>query len=345
MSTAPGQDGSPGREGLTTKEEATFPMATAQLNAPVSGAIHVRTRLSGNFTILANRLAQRQGSAVTVGVALYINSMPDGTPVTIEALQKHFTEGETVISRALRELEADGWLERRLFRGSDGRLRTRTLIYALPELADPDGASETAQPEPSRLETATSLPSPRTEQPEPGPAATAAPQADPGERPEPSPAPVPSAEPAPQPEPGAETPALPDPGPSAPASPHACAILTELGAVDPRLTLSRREVDRLAPGVDAWLASGVRPARITGTLTADLPVGFRSRPAAVLAWRLAELRPAPSPEPAPPAAPVAPLRNCPGCDRAHRSHTPGLCPFCAHERRHGPQPSATDNAF
>ncbi|MDT0379500.1 hypothetical protein RM572_12065 [Streptomyces sp. DSM 42041] len=320
-------------------------MAITQLNAPMptSGAIHVRTRLAGNFTILANRLARRPGSAVTVGVALYINSMPDGTPVTIAALQKHFTEGETVISRALRELEADGWLERRLFRGSDGRLRTRTLIYALPELADPDGAAEATQPKPSCVETATSLPSPRTEQPEPRPAASTASQAEPGERTDPPPAPAPSVEHMAQPEPRAQTPAQPDPEPFAPASRQARTILAELGAVDPRLTLSRREIDRLAPGVDAWLASGVRPARITGTLTADLPASFRSRPAAILAWRLAELRPAPSPEPPPPSVPVAPLRNCPECDRAHRSHTPGLCPFCAHERRHGhPQSDAVE---
>jgi hypothetical protein len=154
------------------------------------------------------------------------------------------------------------------------------------------------------------------------------------------------AEPATQPEPTAEPPARParrSPDPPAPASPQARTILTELGVVDPRLTLSRREIDRLAPGVDAWLASGVRPARITGTLTADLPASFRSRPAAVLAWRLAELRPAPSPEPPPPAASVAPLQNCPECDHAHRSFTPGLCPFCAHERRHGgPQSDAVE---
>lgn len=59
------------------------------------------------------------------------------------------------------------------------------------------------------------------------------------------------------------------------------------GGRDPE---NRGPADRPAPGVDAWLASGVRPARITGTLTADLPASFRSRPAAILAWRLAELR-------------------------------------------------------
>ncbi|MDT0378185.1 hypothetical protein RM572_05260, partial [Streptomyces sp. DSM 42041] len=119
-----------------------------------------------------------------------------------------------------------------------------------------------------------------------------------------------------------------------PASPEAVALLTALGTRDPRLTFSRREIARLAPGVDTWLASGVRPARITSTLTSDLPESFRTRPAAVLAWRLAELQPAPSPEPPPPTPTLAPLQNCPDCDRAHRSPTPGPCPLCTHNRRH-----------
>ncbi|EST34697.1 hypothetical protein N566_18245, partial [Streptomycetaceae bacterium MP113-05] len=257
-------------------------MATAQLNAPVSGAIHVRTRLSGNFTILANRLAQRPGSAATVGVALFIHSMPDGTPVTIEALRKHFTEGETVIGRALRELEADGWLERRIIRCPNGRFRTQTFVYTLPELAHPGDARPTPPPAPPKpappcVKSATSLPPPRTQPPEPERAAALA---------------APPAEPTPP------APRRPDPvdpptsggpttRPATPASPEAVALLTELGSRDPRLTFSRRELDRLAPGVDAWLTSGVRPARITSTLLGDLPESFRTRPAVVLAWRLA----------------------------------------------------------
>ena len=64
-------------------------MAETQSNArlcadsglPTSGVIHVRTRLTADFTVIANALAQRRGSAVTVGVATYILSLPDGAPV------------------------------------------------------------------------------------------------------------------------------------------------------------------------------------------------------------------------------------------------------------------------
>ncbi|MFI1289149.1 hypothetical protein ACH4VM_11745 [Streptomyces sp. NPDC020792] len=45
--------------------------------------IHVRTRLTADFTVISNALVQQRGSAVTIGVAVYILSLPDGSPVTI----------------------------------------------------------------------------------------------------------------------------------------------------------------------------------------------------------------------------------------------------------------------
>ncbi len=62
--------------------------------APTSGVIHVRTRLTADFTVISNALAQRRGSAVTVGVAAYISSLPDGTCVSIAALCEHWNGPE-----------------------------------------------------------------------------------------------------------------------------------------------------------------------------------------------------------------------------------------------------------
>jgi hypothetical protein len=49
------------------------PQSNARLRAdaglPTSGVIHIRTRLTADFAVIANALAQRCGSAVTVGVA------------------------------------------------------------------------------------------------------------------------------------------------------------------------------------------------------------------------------------------------------------------------------------
>ena len=116
----------------------------ADAGAPTSGVIHVRTRLTADFTVISNALAQRRGSAVTVGVAAYILSLPDGAPVSIAALCEHFTEGEILISRALRELEAAGYLERRRERGPGGQIRTRTYFYDVPGTGDPTRARRAA---------------------------------------------------------------------------------------------------------------------------------------------------------------------------------------------------------
>lgn len=139
-------------------------MADSQSNAPLrvdagpstSGVIHVRTRLTADFCVLANALAQRRGSAVTVGVAVYIASLPEGTPVSIAALCGHFSEGEILISRALRELEAAGYLERRRVRLPSGQIRTRTYFYDVPGGADPQTDPD---PDPDGPPEPTSMPS------------------------------------------------------------------------------------------------------------------------------------------------------------------------------------------
>ncbi|MDX3849069.1 hypothetical protein [Streptomyces sp. AK02-01A] len=125
-------------------------MAESNFNAPTSGVIHIRTRHTENFTVLSNRLVQRPGSAVTVGVAAYILSLPDGAPIRVSTLCEHFAEGRDRISRALNELEEEGWLERRVERGPGGRIVTRTLLYDAPgaEPDPPHAPSELTAPTP-----------------------------------------------------------------------------------------------------------------------------------------------------------------------------------------------------
>ncbi|GAA2539121.1 MULTISPECIES: hypothetical protein [Streptomyces] len=275
----------------------------AGAGAPTSGVIHVRTRLTADFTVISNALAQRRGSAVTVGVAVYILSLPTGTPVSIAALCAHFTEGEILISRALRELEAAGYLERRRERLPSGQIRTRTYFYDVPggtPRPDSDGPPEPPKPPRPRKP-------PAAEQAASSSAATQA-------------VPVPT---PPQPE---ESTALAD------ADPRAVTVLASLRRVDPRLVLSEREAARLAPAVAEWLAAGVAPAQITTVLTAGLPDRFLTRPAGILAFRLRETPlPVPPPDPLPPLPdrPAAlPLQTCDGCERAFRAPAPGHCRDC-----------------
>ncbi|MFE6481869.1 hypothetical protein ACFVGN_02835 [Streptomyces sp. NPDC057757] len=275
----------------------------ADTGAPTSGVIHVRTRLTANFTVIANALAQRRGSAVTVGVAAYILSLPDGSIISIAALCAHFDEGEILISRALRELEAAGYLERRRERGPDGRVRTRTYFHDVPR-----GRSEPAPPPERPLRKRKSA---ARKTPDPSAPLTAAPTPA-------APAPAP-AHPSPPPPLGLDD-----------ADPQAVVVLASLRILDRRLVLSRREVAELAPAVTAWLARGLGPEEITGLLTAGLPETFRSRPARVLAYRLAEVPlPAPPPPPTTPTAPTPhPWQTCDGCERAFRSPEPTSCRDC-----------------
>ncbi|MGI5427460.1 hypothetical protein [Streptomyces sp. CA-179760] len=265
----------------------------AEAGLPTSGVIHVHTRLTADFTVISNALAQRRGSAVTIGVAAYISSLPDGSPVSIAALCEHFSEGEILISRALRELEAAGHLERRRERTPTGQVRTRTYFYDVP--------GDTSDDEP-----------PKPPRPRPAPRQESA-------APAPTPAPTPG-------ESGSPAPALAD------ANPEAVAVLTALRRIDPRLVLSAQEAARLAPAVAEWLAAGVGPREITELLTTGLPDRFRARPASVLAFRLRETPlsvPPRAPLPAPDERPaVLPFQTCDGCERAFRAPEPGHCGDC-----------------
>ncbi|MEU8840079.1 helix-turn-helix domain-containing protein [Streptomyces roseus] len=254
--------------------------------------------------MVGNHLLQhRELSATAIGVAGYIQSLPEGAPIGIRALVARFPEGEVRISAALRELERHGYLERRRERLDTGRVVTRTYSYNQPNPAPG------APPPP---------PPAREPDPEPGPAAPPCP----GAGPDPEPAPVPAAEPAPPQ--AAVSEAAPHP-----LHPGAAGLLAGLRLHDPRLLLSERDVQRLAPGVSAWLDRGADPAAVGLSLSANLPEQMRS-PASVLAYRLKALLPPHLPAP-PAPTPVRrpdPFQTCDGCDRAFRAPHPGRCREC-----------------
>ncbi|MCX4964223.1 hypothetical protein OHA98_05215 [Streptomyces sp. NBC_00654] len=295
----------------------------AEPGAPTSGVIHVRTRLTAHFTVISNSLAQRPGSAVTVGVAAYILSLPDGARVSVPALCAHFTEGEILISRALRELEDAGYLERRRVRGSGGLIGTRTYFHDVPGRTDSRTAARTAA---------------RTAPP-PVPPAPPAPPAPPESEGWPSGEADDASVTAPEVDAGVDatpapyTPDAPPPLALTGADPQAVAILASLRIVDARLILSRREVAALAPAVTAWLAQGIGAEQITDSLTLDLPTPLRARPARILAYRLGEapvaVPAAPAVSPAGAAPDLLPWQTCDGgCERAFRAARPGNCLDC-----------------
>lgn len=114
--------------------------------------------------MVGNHLLQHRGlSATAIGVAAYIQSLPEGAPVGIRALVARFPEGEMRMSSALRELERHGYLERRRERLETGRVVTRTYSYnkpltssdepppAPPEREPVPGPEPDPEPEPQRV--------------------------------------------------------------------------------------------------------------------------------------------------------------------------------------------------
>ncbi|WP_319054225.1 hypothetical protein [Streptomyces europaeiscabiei] len=295
-------------------------------DAPRAGVLHVRHRHTERYTVVGNHLAQHPSlSATAIGIGVYIQSLPDGASVTIKALTLRFKEGEVTIGRALRELEAAGYLVRRRVPLGGGRIATRTFFLDHP------AAVVRASARGSGLEAAAPVPSPAAEdEPEPRPASEPVAvqgQAE-GSRPDSPPASVRTRRAASEPV------TVPD-GPAAD-------LLARLRLADARLLLSERDVQRLVPAVETWLARAATPDQITRTLTAGLPPEADPirYPASLLDYRLTTLLPPPLPSvplrtTAPSSQPV-PMVTCDGCERAFRTHDPrALCRDCRerHDRR------------
>ncbi|MGW7527793.1 helix-turn-helix domain-containing protein [Streptomyces sp. NPDC054783] len=286
-----------------------------------SGVTHVRTYQSGQYVVVGNHLAQhRELSLTAIGLATHILSVPDGTPVDIRSLAERFPEGRDRIAAALRELEAHGYLERVREHTESGRLVTRTYAHHTPAAAS--GAASPASlrvaGRPATTRCGDRRPVAGTDVPE-------APEEDGQSHRRQVPAP-------------ATTSTAPEErGPRDSRHDRAVTLLAGLRRTDSRLILSRRDVDRLAPAVTAWLDSGVTAADIHHTLTNGLPTEMRN-PAKLIAYRLDELLPVPLPARPTPApvdatgAAAAPRRErfqtCDGCERAFRAPHPGLCRDC-----------------
>ncbi|WP_225834048.1 helix-turn-helix domain-containing protein [Streptomyces sp. NK08204] len=97
------------------------------------GLIHENTRHTTRFTVIGNDLAQhRTLSGLAIGIGVHIQSLPAGARVDIKTLAGRFPEGAVRVARALRELEAEGYLRRERERLPDGRIVTRTISCNQP---------------------------------------------------------------------------------------------------------------------------------------------------------------------------------------------------------------------
>ncbi|MHB9864120.1 hypothetical protein [Streptomyces sp. YIM S03343] len=125
--------------------------------AACAGVLHVRHRHTERYTVVGNHLAQHTSlSATAIGIGVHIQSLPDGTSVTVKALTLRFPEGETTIGNALNELETAGYLVRRRVPLGRGRIATRTFFFdhpgaAVVRLTEPGSGGDAAAPVPASM--------------------------------------------------------------------------------------------------------------------------------------------------------------------------------------------------
>ncbi|MEV7109264.1 hypothetical protein [Streptomyces anulatus] len=300
---------------------------SAPSRAPSSGVVHINIRLTDGYSIISNRLSQhRDMSLLAIGLGTHIQSLPAGRRIGVKALAAIFPESEARIAAALRELERHGFLRRTRERVQGGRVATRTESYNHPEAAARRAIPQLVRvPEPEQGPVPVLVPEP---EPAPVPAPVPVPASEPLVVREPAPVP-PAPDPAPRLVPSPAAPKPPPPPlpfprrPSAPLFDEAARLLAGLQVSAPLFALSEVDVERLTPGVAAWLERGVRPDAVRVALTDDPPVPLR-HPAKLVRHRLIALLPPPVPA----AVPVVPLQNCDDCDRAFRSPVPGCCGQC-----------------
>ncbi|EHM27319.1 hypothetical protein SPW_4316 [Streptomyces sp. W007] len=286
--------------------------------------MHVNIRLTDGYSIISNRLSQhRDMSLLAIGLGTHIQSLPAGRRIGVKVLAAIFPESEARIAAALRELEHHGFLRRTRERVQGGRVATRTESYNHPEAAARRAIPQLVRvPEPGPVPVPVPAPAP-VPVPAPAPVPPSGPVVVRDPVPDPAPDPAPRLVPSPA-APKPPPPPLPFPRrPSAPLFDEAARLLAGLQVSAPLFALSEVDVERLTPGVAAWLERGVRPDAVRVALTDDPPVPLR-HPAKLVRHRLIALLPPPVPAP----VPVVPLQNCDDCDRAFRSPVPGCCGEC-----------------
>ncbi|WP_146063581.1 hypothetical protein [Streptomyces sp. SM11] len=335
---------------MDTQQNTALTRALAEIPGPLParGVIHIEIPHTTRFTVVGNHLAQHPDlSCTAVGIAVRIQSLPQGTKVGIKALAAHCREGEKRIATALRELEAFGYLQRVRDRLPSGRIITRTVFCNQPTALLPHSRRSPAAPQQptTPAEVHTQPPAPPEPPAQPAPETHAAPPAPETPATLPTPPPLPPAPPV-VPLPLVPPPTAPKPPPRPLPQPTeltpeldraATALLSDLRRHAPQFTLSENEIHQLTPGVAAWLERAAHPDTIRHTLTTDPPHPL-NHPAKLLKHRLTALLLPPLPDahdlttPTRPHTTVTPFQTCDDCDRAFRSPTPGHCRDCREHR-------------
>jgi DNA-binding MarR family transcriptional regulator len=91
-------------------------------------------RPEAHFVMVRNSVARDERLSFRArGVLVAVLSRPDDWSISAENLAREGNEGVQTIYRALKELEAAGYVERRKVRNKAGQVRTETLVYDEPK--------------------------------------------------------------------------------------------------------------------------------------------------------------------------------------------------------------------
>ncbi|MFD9396385.1 helix-turn-helix domain-containing protein [Streptomyces sp. NPDC060000] len=322
---------------VTKTIPALCPAPGVRRSATHSGVTHVRAYQSSHYTIIGNHLAQHRAlSLVAIGLAVHVLSLPQGAPVDIRSLADRFPEGRDRIAFGLRELEAHGYLERVRERTEGGRFVTRTYAHNAPALTRRQAEATEVRDAPVAPAAVVACVTPVA------PVVVAeAVVVEAACDTVPEEAPTPPSERLGASESSEPVESLDQRPSSSEHRDKAFALLAGLRRIDDRLTLSRKDVESLAPAVVAWLENGVSRAAVIHAMTADVPVLLKS-PAGFLAHRLREGLPPPLPvllpyvdlPGTPPTATASdrpdpwsdPWTDCEGgCTRVFRESAPDKC--------------------
>ncbi|GGP84407.1 helix-turn-helix domain-containing protein [Streptosporangium pseudovulgare] len=282
-----------------------------------------RSKRSAFFTVIGNEvLRDRRLSLTARGLLAYLLSLPDGTRQDIRTLAAENSEGKTAIAAAMRELIQHGYMTRNRVRSDTGRVSTVVDVYDTPQTGENAEFPQVA-PKPD---------APDTGEPNTGASGTT-PKGVKNQEKETNPPAVETSE--------AQKPADTTGKGGEEASPDndemaACAALMgRLGRVEPRLTIGRRDLAKVAPLVAEWLDRGATETQIRTVLTTALPDELRS-PVALIIHRLRDKMPARVA--AAPKAAKAASAECDDCARPVPA--PGRCPQCVTGSTRKPGPIA-----
>jgi hypothetical protein len=256
-----------------------------------------RTKHDRDFTVVPRAISQHADLSLTArGLLTLLLSQPEQTAETIKSLTADVAEGQMRVNKAMKELQAYGYIVVTNHQNERGHWSKSVTVYDVPQTEAPKDDSPKAGRVKARIS---------------------------------------GLEPLRGKNQGKNPPTSEDTSPAASADEaggdashddettgQAAGVLTRIGQSFPSLRLKPSDVMALAPVAAEWLRRGASELQIRGELTEGLPATVKS-PRALLANRLERKMP-------PVPVKAVPLADCAECSTPlPRGQEAGICGRCA----------------